>query len=202
MRSTATCASSKAYRGHGALITTGAVAALTSAAAAQTPVFSVPLERPQSSEIYRHLPVRESGAEIRVEVNADLLYSLEDGKVRASASDLLGQAANLIYERARSPVRIECRSDRMPAAAAQSSPTPAPLMQYLVKEEKVTNVKFARRERAAAGAARSARSVCAAAAAAEPGADRVREEVRGLLTPLAPAKAGTQPTPGFPHTRE
>jgi hypothetical protein len=26
--------------------------------------------------------------------------------------------------------------------------------------------------------------------------------VRGLLTPLAPAKAGTQPTPGFPHTRE
>src|SRR5262249_12417541 len=71
------------------------------------------------SEIYPPLPVHETGTEIRVEVNADLLYSFEDGKVRVSASDLLPQAANLIYERARSPVRIECRSDRMPAAAAQ-----------------------------------------------------------------------------------
>jgi len=120
------------------------VAALTSAAAAQTPLFSVPLERPQSSEIYRPLPVHEAGTEIRVEVNADLLYSFEDGKVRVSASDLLAQAANLIYERARSPVRIECRSDRMPAAAAQklANACAAALLQYLVREEKVTNVKF------------------------------------------------------------
>jgi hypothetical protein len=125
------------------LIGIGAVAALTSAAAAQ--VFSVPLERPRSSEIYRHLPVRDLGNEIRVEVNAELLYSFEDGKIRASAVDLLVQAANLIYERARSPVRIECRSDRTPAAAAQklADACAAALVQYLVKEEKVTNVKFA-----------------------------------------------------------
>ena len=68
------------------------------------------------------------GNEIRIEVNADLLCSFEDTKERSSASDLLAQAANLIYERAKSPVRIECRSDRA--------------LQYLVKEEKVTNVKF------------------------------------------------------------
>jgi outer membrane protein OmpA-like peptidoglycan-associated protein len=128
-----------------AVIAIGAIAALTSAAAAQTPLFSVPLDRPQSSETYRRLPVRDMTNEIRVEVNADLLYSFEDGKVRASASDLLAQAANLIYERAKSPVRIECRSDRTPAAAAQklADACAAALMQYLVKEEKVTNVKFA-----------------------------------------------------------
>jgi hypothetical protein len=128
-----------------ALIGIGALAALTGAAAAQVPVFSVPLERAASSETYRRLPVREAANEIRVEVDADLLYSFEDGKVRASADDLLAQAANLIYARAKSPVRIECRSDRTPATAAQkfADACAAALMQYLVKEEKVTNVKFA-----------------------------------------------------------
>ena len=128
-----------------------AIAALTSVAAAQVdapgffPVFSAPLDRPQSAENYRRLPFRDMGNEIRIEVNADLLYSFEDAKVRLSASDLLEQAANLIYERAKSPVRIECRSDRAPAEAAQklADARAAALLQYLVKEEKVTNVKFA-----------------------------------------------------------
>ena len=121
-----------------------AIAALTAAAAAQTPLYSIPLERPQSSEIYRRLPVREVGNEIHIEVNADLLYSFEDSKVRASAWDLLQQAANLIYDSAKSPVRIECCSDRTPAAAAQklADACAAALTQYLVKDEKVTNVKF------------------------------------------------------------
>ena len=122
-----------------------ALSAFASAASAQTPVFGVPLDRPQSSETYRRLPFRDIGNEIRIEVNADLLYSFEDAKVRLSASDLLAQAANLIYERAKSPVRIECRSDRAPAAAAQklADACAAALLEYLVKEEKVTNVKFA-----------------------------------------------------------
>jgi outer membrane protein OmpA-like peptidoglycan-associated protein len=121
-----------------------ALLAFAGAAAAQTPVFSVPLDRPQSSETYRRLPFRDMGNEIRIEVNAGLLYSFEDAKVRLSASDLLAQAANLIYERAKSPVRIECRSDRAPAAAAQklAEACAAALLQYLVKEEKVTNVKI------------------------------------------------------------
>jgi outer membrane protein OmpA-like peptidoglycan-associated protein len=128
-----------------ALIGLGVVAATVGAAVAQVPIFSVPLDRAQSSETYRRLPFRDMANEIRIEVNADLLYSFEDGKVRLSASDLLQQAANLIYERAKSPVRIECRSDRAPAAAAQklADACAAALLQYLVKEEKVTNVKFA-----------------------------------------------------------
>jgi hypothetical protein len=133
-----------------ALFGIGAVAALTAAAAAQIggpasfPVFSAPLQRAQSAETYRRLPVREAGNEIRIEVDADLLYSFEDGIVRLSASDLFQQAANLIYDSAKSPVRIECRSDRAPAATAQKSADAcaAAVMAYLVKEEKVTNVKF------------------------------------------------------------
>ena len=128
-----------------ALIGLGVVGAIAGVASAQTPIFSVPLDRAQSSETYRRLPFRDMANEIRIEVSADLLYSFEDAKVRLSASDLLSQAANLIYERAKSPVRIECRSDRAPAAAAQklADACAAALMQYLVKEEKVTNVKFA-----------------------------------------------------------
>jgi hypothetical protein len=78
-------------------------------------------------------------------VNADLLYSFEDLKVRASASDLLEQAANLIYERAKSLVRIECRSDRTPppVAAKLAQACASALTLYLVEAEKITNVKFA-----------------------------------------------------------
>jgi outer membrane protein OmpA-like peptidoglycan-associated protein len=161
-----------------ALLGIAALSAFAGAAAAQTPVFSVPLDRPQSSETYRRLPFRDMGNEIRIEVNADLLYSFDDAKVRLSASDLLAQAANLIYERAKSPVRIECRSDRVPAAAAQklADACAAALLQYLVKEEKVTNVKFS-----SVGVSvppPAPRSVRAAAAAADQGGDRVWEEVR------------------------
>lgn len=78
-------------------------------------------------------------------MNADLLYSFEDGKIRASASDLFQQAANLICGRAKSPVRIECRSDRPPPATTQkvAQACAAAVMAYLVNDEKVTNVKFA-----------------------------------------------------------
>jgi outer membrane protein OmpA-like peptidoglycan-associated protein len=132
-----------------ALLTIGAIAALSGGAAAQLPatfpVLSTPLQRSQSAETYRRLPVRDTGNEIRIELNADLLYSFEDAKIRASGSDLFQQAANLIYAQAKSPVRIECRSDRGAPAAAQKSAQAcaAAVTQYLVNDEKVTNVKFA-----------------------------------------------------------
>ena len=132
-----------------ALFALGVLAALSGAATAQLPmsfpVLSTPLQRSQSGETYRRLPVRDTGSEIRIEVSADLLYSFEDTKVRASGSDLFQQAANLIYERAKSPVRIECRFDRGPAATAQklAQACATAVMQYLVNDEKVTNVKFA-----------------------------------------------------------
>jgi hypothetical protein len=103
----------------GALLTIGAVAALSGAAAAKAPasfpILSAPLERAQTAETYRRLPVREADNEIRIEVNADLLYSFEDGKIRASASDLFQQAANLIYGQAQ--VAGAHRMPLRPAAA-------------------------------------------------------------------------------------
>ena len=132
-----------------ALLTIGAVAALSGAAAARAPasfpILSAPLERAQTAETYRRLPVREADNEIRIEVNADLLYSFEDGKIRASASDLFQQAANLIYGQAKSPVRIECRSDRPPPVTTQkvAQACAAAVAAYLVNDEKATNVKFA-----------------------------------------------------------
>jgi len=132
----------------GALFTMIAIAALIGAAAAQAPasfpILRAPLERTQTADTYRRLPVRDSGGEIRIEVNADLLYSFEDARIRQSASDLFQQAANLIYDQAKSPVRIECRSDRPPPATTQKAAQAcaAAVMAYLVNDEKVTNVKF------------------------------------------------------------
>src|SRR5215472_2494865 len=127
-----------------------AVAALAAVASAQVDagIVSGFQYAARADAAVRDLPplaFHDVGNEIRIEVSADLLYSFEDAKVRLSASDLLAQAANLIYERAKSPVRIECRSDRAPAEAAQklADACAAALLQYLVKEEKVTNVKFA-----------------------------------------------------------
>src|SRR5262245_19142559 len=160
----------------------GAVAALITAAAAQTPVFSVPLERAAVADNYRRLPFRDIGNEIRIEVSADLLYSFEDGKVRVSASDLLEQAANLIYERARSPVRIEwpLRPNAGRGGAEASGRLRHGAVGISGQGGKGHQCEIRRhwRPRTAAGAARSARSVCAVTAAAEQSADRVWQEVR------------------------
>jgi hypothetical protein len=108
------------------------------------PVIGIPLEPADRDDNYRRLPFRDLPAAIHIEANADQLYDYRSGQVRISASDLLQQAANLIYTRAKSPVRIECLTDRTPAAAAQklAQACATALSQYLVTQEKVTNVKF------------------------------------------------------------
>jgi len=159
-----------------------AVAALAAVASAQVdapgsfPVFSTPLERTQPSETYRRLPFHDVGNEIRIEVSADLLYSFEDAKMRLSASDLLAQAANLIYERAKSPVRIECRSDRAPAAAAQKL-ADACAAAAISGQGGEGHQREIRKRWCQRAAARPARPVRAATAASDQGADRVCEDV-------------------------
>ena len=108
------------------------------------PVIGLPLDDTRHDSIDRRLPVRDLPVAIHIEVDADLLYDFQTGQIRMSAQDLLQQAANLIYERAKSPVRIECDSDRTPPAAAQklAQSCATTLSQYLVTQEKVTNVKF------------------------------------------------------------
>jgi outer membrane protein OmpA-like peptidoglycan-associated protein len=132
----------------------GALAVLGTAAAAQFsipgmepepfPVIGIPLQQDAPDDNDRRLPYRDLTNEIRIEVDADLLYDFQGGQVRQSASDLLQQAANLIYERAKSPVRIECHVDRGPAAAEQKTGQlcAIALAQYLITQEKVTGMKF------------------------------------------------------------
>ncbi len=85
--------------------------------ASSFPMFGIPLQEADKDN-YRRLPFRELTGSIHIEASADLFYDFQSRQVRASGSDLLQQAANLIYDRTRSPVRIECRSDRTPPAAA------------------------------------------------------------------------------------
>jgi outer membrane protein OmpA-like peptidoglycan-associated protein len=132
-----------------------AFAVLTTAAHAQLnavpgmdpnpfPVLSVPLNQEEKTDTYKRLPYRDMASEIRIELVADALFDFDRGQVRASAADYLQQAANLIFEHAKGPVRIECRSNREPAAIAQKlgERCAAAISQWLTVQEKLTKVKF------------------------------------------------------------
>ena len=98
----------------------------------------------QQSGNYRHLPYRDLATSISIQLPAGALYDFNVMQVRASAADYLQQAANLIYEHAAGPVKIECRSDRGAPQAAQKLATQCALAisQWLTTEEKLTKVKF------------------------------------------------------------
>jgi outer membrane protein OmpA-like peptidoglycan-associated protein len=108
------------------------------------PLIGFPAQRDDKPDTYRRLPYRDLITEIRIELPATALYDFEQAKVRPNAADLMQQAANLIYEHAKGPVRIECRSDRLPAAAAQKLATQCAfaVSQWLTVEERLTKVKF------------------------------------------------------------
>jgi outer membrane protein OmpA-like peptidoglycan-associated protein len=98
----------------------------------------------QQSDHYRHLPYRDLATSISIQLPAGALYDFNVMAVRANAADYLQQAANLIYEHAAGPVKIECRSDRGAPAAAQKLATQCALAisQWLTTQEKLTKVKF------------------------------------------------------------
>jgi outer membrane protein OmpA-like peptidoglycan-associated protein len=129
------------------------LALLTSAAAAQGLEFDPDTGRPtfgfrtnpdEQPDTYKRLPYRDLAAEIRIEVAAGALYDFDSGKVPPSAADYMQQTANLIFEHAKGPVRIECRSDRTPPAVAQKLAERCALViaQWLTVQEKLTHVQF------------------------------------------------------------
>jgi hypothetical protein len=83
------------------------------------PTFRLPLQGDTNADTYRRLPYQDLASEIRIELAADILYDFDKGEVRSGAADYFQQAANLIFEEAKGPVRIECRSDRAPPAIGQ-----------------------------------------------------------------------------------
>jgi outer membrane protein OmpA-like peptidoglycan-associated protein len=108
------------------------------------PSFRLPLEDKPGTDTFRRLPYRNLADEIRIELPADALYDFDKDQVRSSAADYIQQTANLIFDQARGPVRIECRSDRMPAAVGQklAARCANTLAQWLTVQENL-KVKFA-----------------------------------------------------------
>ncbi len=108
------------------------------------PSFRMPLSGSTKTDAYKRLPYQDLGSEIHIELAADALYDFDKGEVRSSAADYFQQAANLIFEGARGPVRIECHSDRDPPAIGQklAERCANAIAQWMIVEEKLTKVKF------------------------------------------------------------
>jgi outer membrane protein OmpA-like peptidoglycan-associated protein len=135
-----------------------ALAILTTGAAAQVPapndvpgteanpfpIINLPSQRDEPRDTYRRLPYRDLGGAIHIELAAGALYDFDRAQVRAAAADYLQQTANLIFEQAKGPVRIECRSDRGAPAVAQklAAQCALALAQWLTVQEKLGSVKF------------------------------------------------------------
>jgi hypothetical protein len=103
------------------------------------PSLHFPTQNDGPADTYKHLPYRDLGAEIRIELAAGALYDFDSGEVPKSAADYMQQAANLIFENAKGPVRIECHSDRGQKAAERCA---AVISQWLITQERLTKVKF------------------------------------------------------------
>lgn len=108
------------------------------------PTFRLPLQGNANADTYRRLPYQDLASEIRIELAADVLYDFDKGEVRSGAADYFQQAANLIFEEAKGPVRIECSSDRAPPAIGQklAERCASAIAQWMVVQEKLTKVKF------------------------------------------------------------
>src|ERR1700744_5373813 len=109
----------------GAALVSGAAAQISSApntipGAEANPFPGIQLhsadDRQQAGQ-FRHLPYRDLATAISIALPASALYDFNVMAVRAGAEDYMQQTANLIFEQASGPVRIECRFDRgVPAA--------------------------------------------------------------------------------------
>jgi outer membrane protein OmpA-like peptidoglycan-associated protein len=108
------------------------------------PIIGIPSQRDEPPDTYRRLPYRDLAGAIHIELAAGALYDFDRAQVRAGAADYLQQTANLIFEQAKGPVRIECRSDRGAPAAAQklAMQCALALSQWLTVQEKLGSVKF------------------------------------------------------------
>lgn len=116
-----------------------AVLATPAAAQFPTPSLHFPTQRDGPPDTYKHLPYRDLGGEIRIEIAAEALYDFERGGILPAAADYMQQAANLIFENAKGPVRIECHSERGQNAAEHCA---AIIAQWLTTKERLTKVKF------------------------------------------------------------
>ena len=89
------------------------------------------------------ISVRENAYEIRIELEADVLFDFDKADIRPSAAQALHQAANLIRTHRTSPVRVEGHTDSKGSADYNQRLHRANSVGlWLAQEEHLTRVKF------------------------------------------------------------
>jgi outer membrane protein OmpA-like peptidoglycan-associated protein len=91
------------------------------------------------------LEVKETPTEIRIELAADVLFDFDKADLRPDAQKVLNQAAGIIREKARGPVRVEGHTDSKGSDAYNkklSDRRAKSVTDWLVKNEGLNKVRF------------------------------------------------------------
>ncbi|MGH9969982.1 MAG: OmpA family protein [Pyrinomonadaceae bacterium] len=91
------------------------------------------------------LQVKESAAEIRIELAADVLFDFDKADIRPKAQEALRQAASLIRDKAKGVVRIEGHTDSKgndPYNQKLSELRAGAVKTWLVEKEALRSVEF------------------------------------------------------------
>lgn len=91
------------------------------------------------------IQVKETGAEIRIELAADVLFDFDKSDILPRAQSALKQAASLINEKAKGTVRVEGHTDAKGAEAYNqklSERRAAAVKAWLIGKEGVQKVSF------------------------------------------------------------
>ena len=91
------------------------------------------------------LQIKETGAEIRIELAADVLFDFDKADIRPKAREALKQAATIIRDKAKGVVRIEGHTDAKgtdPYNQKLSQRRAAAVKAWLTEEEGLQSVNF------------------------------------------------------------
>jgi outer membrane protein OmpA-like peptidoglycan-associated protein len=91
------------------------------------------------------LQVKETGAEIRIELAADVLFDFDKADIKPAAQEALKQTASLIRDKAKGAVRVEGHTDSKGSDAYNqklSERRAAAVKTWLVEKEGLQGVQF------------------------------------------------------------
>jgi outer membrane protein OmpA-like peptidoglycan-associated protein len=91
------------------------------------------------------LQVKETDLEIRIELEADVLFDFDKADIRPAAQPVMKQVAAIIKEKAKGPVRVEGHTDSKGSDAYNqklSDRRANSVKDWLIKKEGLKNVRF------------------------------------------------------------
>lgn len=91
------------------------------------------------------LQVKETPTEIRIELAADVLFDFDKAEIRADAREALSNAAAIIRDKAKGPVRVEGHTDSKGSDSYNqklSERRAKSVTDWLVKSEGLKNLRF------------------------------------------------------------